>query len=101
MGGYLLFSIALENIDFYSAAKHFVGFFSPLACGILVPQPGIEPMPPAVEAWSPNHWPIREFPEHFVLYSLFTFLSSFFHEYRKEKLVSSTVGAPCSLIPMS
>ena len=25
------------------------------ACGILVPQPGIDPVPPAVEAWSPNH----------------------------------------------
>ena len=24
------------------------------ACGILVPRPGIEPRPPAVEAWSPN-----------------------------------------------
>ena len=34
------------------------GFFffprrpTPLACGILVPQPGIQPAPPAVEAWS-------------------------------------------------
>ena len=26
------------------------------ACGILVPQPGIEPVPPAVEARSLNHW---------------------------------------------
>ena len=25
------------------------------ACEILVPQPGIEPLPPAVEVWSPNH----------------------------------------------
>ena len=31
-----------------------------LACGILVPRPGIEP--PAVEAQSPNHWTTREFP---------------------------------------
>ena len=30
------------------------------ACGILVPQPGIEPRPLAVSAWSPNHWPTRE-----------------------------------------
>ena len=40
-------------------------FFSWLcraACGILVPQPGIEPMPPAAEAQSPNHWTTREFP---------------------------------------
>ena len=26
------------------------------AFGILVPQPGIEPMAPAVEAWSLNPW---------------------------------------------
>ena len=30
------------------------------ACGILVPQPGIEPVPPAVEAQSLNHWTARE-----------------------------------------
>jgi len=28
-----------------------------------VPQPGMETMPPAVEAWSPNHWTAREFLE--------------------------------------
>ena len=33
----------------------------PTACGILVPQPGIEPMPPAVEAQCPNHWTVKEF----------------------------------------
>ena len=32
-----------------------------IACGILVPGPGIEPMPSAVKAWSPNHWTAREF----------------------------------------
>ena len=31
-------------------------------CRILVPWPEIEPVPPAVEAWSPNHWTAREFP---------------------------------------
>ena len=30
--------------------------------GILVPQPGIEPTPPAVEAQSLNHWTTREVP---------------------------------------
>ena len=33
-------------------------------CGILVPQPGIEPVPHAVEAQSPNFWTAREFPFH-------------------------------------
>ena len=32
------------------------------ACGILVPQPGIEPCPFAVRTQSPNHWIAREFP---------------------------------------
>ena len=26
-------------------------------------QPGMEPMPSAVEAWSPNHWTAREVPK--------------------------------------
>ena len=37
-------------------------FFLPhhVACGILVPQPGIEPGPPALEDRSLNHWTTRE-----------------------------------------
>ena len=37
-------------------------FFLPhhSACGILVPRPGIEPTPLAVEAWSLNQWTARE-----------------------------------------
>ena len=31
-------------------------FFGCTACGILVPQPGIKPTPPSVEAQSLNHW---------------------------------------------
>ena len=31
-----------------------------MVCGILVPCPGIEPRPPAVEAWSLNHWTARK-----------------------------------------
>ena len=31
-----------------------------LACKILVPRPGIEPVLSAVEAWSLNHWTTRE-----------------------------------------
>ena len=36
-----------------------------MACGIIVPWPGIEPVQPAVEAQSPNHWTTREFPPIF------------------------------------
>ena len=34
-----------------------------VACKILVPQPGIKPMPPAVEAPSLNKWTAREVPK--------------------------------------
>ena len=33
-----------------------------MACGILVPGPGIEPGPSAVRVQSPNHWTAREVP---------------------------------------
>ena len=31
-------------------------------CGILVPRPGMEPVPPAMEVWSLNHWTTGEVP---------------------------------------
>ena len=37
-------------------------FFGLLACGILVPWPGIEPVLPAVEGQSLNHWTARQVP---------------------------------------
>ena len=37
------------------------------ACGILVPWPGIEPVPPALEVQSLNHWTTREVPGHSLL----------------------------------
>ena len=33
-----------------------------IACRILVPQPGMEPMPPAMEAQDLNHWTARKVP---------------------------------------
>ena len=42
----------------------FFGHVFLVACGILVPQPGMEPMPPAVEAWSLNQWTAREVPKN-------------------------------------
>ena len=35
---------------------------TPQHTGILVPWTGIEPGPPAVEAWSLNHWTARQGP---------------------------------------
>ena len=37
-------------------------FWGHTACGILVPRPGIELVPPAVEAWSFNLRTAREVP---------------------------------------
>ena len=34
-----------------------------MACGTLVPQLGMDCVPPAVESWSPKHWTAREFPK--------------------------------------
>ena len=42
----------------------FFFFFWPqwVACGILLPWPGIKPLPSAVKAQSSNHWTDSEFP---------------------------------------
>ena len=40
----------------------FIFWLHSRACGILLPRPGIEPMPPAVEAQILNHWNTREGP---------------------------------------
>ena len=49
---------------FYKKPIIYIQFFlfwpRPTACGILVPQPGIEPGPMAVKAPSPNDWTARE-----------------------------------------
>ena len=54
-----LFFKFLFNFSFFFWPHHMVG-------GILVPWPGIELVPPAVEAQSPNHWTTREFPSIFI-----------------------------------
>ena len=41
------------------------GLVAPIACGILVSQPGTEPTLPVLEAWSLNHWTAREVPIYF------------------------------------
>ena len=54
---------------------------------MLVPWPGIKPIPPAVDAWSPNHWTVREVLQyHFLIHlqiTLFLFLS--FQKKEKEE----------------
>ena len=57
---------AINKIMRFLCVCWFVCLFWPchMACGILVPQPGIEPRPSAVRARSPNHWITREFPNN-------------------------------------
>ena len=45
----------------------FLFSFGCAACGILVPWPGIKPVPFALEAQSLNHWTTREIPLRIVL----------------------------------
>ena len=49
----------------YWSEQKIIFFFWPCltVCGTLVPGPGMEPVPTAVEARSPNHWTTREFPQ--------------------------------------
>ena len=58
-----LLKLVLQLIEDLEEGWHFLGmkvfvFFllHHAACGILVPQPGIEPVSSTVKAWSPNHW---------------------------------------------
>ena len=47
-------------------------FFGRIVWHVELPLPGIEPMPPAVEAWNLNHWTTREIPRQ--VYIFLTFL---------------------------
>ena len=38
------------------------------ACGILVPWPGFELVPPALGTWNLNHWTAREVPGYFLIF---------------------------------
>ena len=51
-----------QVFDIFSFFFFFFFFFGHMACGLLVPWPGIEPGNSAVKARSPNHWTTREFP---------------------------------------
>ena len=52
----------LRNGFFLLAPFFFFFWLHSVACGILVPRQGNEPVPPAVEVQSLNHWTAREVP---------------------------------------
>ena len=69
----------LGSIKPFSLFFFFYFWLHLAACGISVPRPGIEPVPPASEAWSLNHWAAREF-QPFSLFFPTLFWSRFISE---------------------
>ena len=53
--------VNLMLCEFYFYFYLFIYWQSCAACGILVPQPETEPVPPAVDVRGPNHWTAKEF----------------------------------------
>ena len=62
LGPFYLFS-------FYLFMYLFIFWPCHVACEILVPPPGIEPVPPTLVAQSLNHWTAKEVPGPFSLES--------------------------------
>ena len=65
----------------------------PVACGILVPLPGIDPAPPAMEAQSLNHWTAREVPPSMYLLNLEFVL--FMSQKKNSLLISLSLFSLC------
>ena len=53
-------SPAGSSVLLFTKPIFFGGRVCPVACGILVPWPGIEPVPPVLGMWSLSHWTPRE-----------------------------------------
>ena len=73
-----------------------------VACGILVPPPGTEPAPPAVEAWNPNHWTTKEVPVTCTIIDLRVFfkITHLNKLYFKTQLCHNNKWKPMLLCPM-
>ena len=50
-----------KGIAFFCFVLFLFSWPHQMACGILVPRPGVEPVPLAVKMLSPNHWTSSEF----------------------------------------
>ena len=65
---FLMWNIFKVFIEFATILFWFMfWYFGHKACGILAPQPGIEPTPSALEGEVFNHWTTREVPINFKL----------------------------------
>ena len=59
-----------HTLNLYLEKESFIIIFSwshLKACGILVPQPGIKPVPFSLQVQTPNHWTTREVPGEGIL----------------------------------
>ena len=66
-----MFTLSHSLLIYIHTHIHFFVFWPHLiTCGILAPQPGIEPMCLVVKAWSPNCWIAREVPHIRFLFFL-------------------------------
>ena len=52
-----------------------------IACRVLVPQPGIEPTPLAVEVKNLNHWTSREVPNSILIQEFLPLIQSLFSHF--------------------
>ena len=66
----LSFSSSSSSSFFFLAVPHVMWDLSTLIGDLLVPQPGLEPMPPASEAQSLNYWTIRKVSKFNLLMSI-------------------------------
>lgn len=64
--GCLFIKVFIEFVTILLMLQHHAQFFGLEPCGILPSQPGIKPIPSALEG-SLHHWPTREVPEELVL----------------------------------
>lgn len=56
-------TLTVKTADTCASSIHFVGRGAHHAiCGILVPQPEVQPESPAVHFQSPNHWTNKKVP---------------------------------------
>ena len=62
----------------YIHVAYLFNFYFLALRGISVPQPGIKPVPLAVEAWSLNHCTSREVPRNLFIYFLYIFGNLFY-----------------------
>ena len=79
MQAFFFLILYCKIIQFKPSVAFLKNYFGCIACGILVPQPGIEPEPLALEVPSLNPWTARKVPMAGFLTSDFLILKVVFN----------------------